>query len=167
MDSIDIHREIDRINEAREALHLTYQQLADASLVPLQTVSRVLAHKTENPGYATMLAMQKAVGLTDREIATDLPQVTGGGKSETIDLLRHMLERERLEFKHRLAAEQREYRLRSSYLKRTNRMLAIALSVVMAAVIAVLIIDATNGSIGYFRYFHPIPDWLEKLTGRA
>lgn len=167
MDTIDIHAEIDRINEAREALHMTQQQLADASLVPLQTVSRVLGHKTDNPTYATMIALKKAVGILDRTELPDLPVKTGEPKADLIELYRHMLERERIESKQRIAGELREYRLRSAYLKRTNRFLSIALAVVLAAIIAVMIIDATNENIGFFRYGHSFTDWLDSIIKAA
>lgn len=48
MDTIDLGREVDTINEARKTQGMTIRELSDASGVPLATVQRILSHTAKN-----------------------------------------------------------------------------------------------------------------------
>lgn len=149
---VDINAHIDRINELRADSHMTYQQLADASKVPLATVTRILSKRTENPSYATIVALERAVGMAPSFATADPPQLTGNPNDDLLALYRHLLDKERNAHNVRLATELREYRIRAAYLKRIITILAIALAIVSIAVLTILAIDATNGNVGYIRY---------------
>ena len=49
MDTIDLGREVDTINEARKTQGMTIRELSDASGVPLATVQRILSHTAKTP----------------------------------------------------------------------------------------------------------------------
>lgn len=67
---------------------LSNQEIADKSKVPLPTVKRIMAGQTHDPGYATVIAMVKAMGgtLDDvQDIASDNKE-HGAGQSNTKEI---------------------------------------------------------------------------------
>ena len=67
MDTIDLGREVDTINEARKTQGMTIRELSDASGVPLATVQRILSHTAKNPSHQAIGSLQAALGLTQPE----------------------------------------------------------------------------------------------------
>ena len=63
------------LRELKAEKKLTTQQIADRSRVPLSTVSRVLSGPTDNPSFATICAIVKAMGGSLDELAGISPRV--------------------------------------------------------------------------------------------
>lgn len=58
----------EKLLEMKKDAHLTNQQVADLSGVPLATVNRILSGQTENPTFDTVVAMAKAMGGSAEEL---------------------------------------------------------------------------------------------------
>lgn len=124
---------------AKEAQKLTNQQLADASGVPVGTVSRVLSGSADDPKFQTICQLAGAlqVSLDDFVAGHDskTPQnpptePTPQQESDSlIQMLREVLRRQQKE----------------------KRILFLCLMLMIAFVMAVLIIDITNPTVGWFR----------------
>ena len=68
---------------------LTYQNLADMSGVPLQTIQKVLAGVTQNPRIDTIQAIEKALGL-DNDSSNNMSEE----EKELIALLNQLTDEE-------------------------------------------------------------------------
>lgn len=158
MDTIDVSAHIDRINETLLERKMTRQQLADVTGIPKSTIDRILSHRTPNPLWDTMCKMEKAVGISYDAPLIAMPEPTGDPKVDLIATLHHQLAQQRHDFETRLNTQHRDYRTNIAYLKRSNNALRVAVALLIAAIIAVLILDATNGNIGYIRYANESAD---------
>lgn len=63
------------LRELKAEKKLTTQQIADRSRVPLSTVSRVLSGPTDNPSFATICAIVKAMDGSLDELAGIKPNI--------------------------------------------------------------------------------------------
>lgn len=63
-----------KLKELKDAKHLTNQQIADLSGVPLSTVTRVFNGQTDNPNIGTVEDIVKGMGVTLEDI-TGIKQV--------------------------------------------------------------------------------------------
>ena len=63
-----------KLKELKDAKHLTNQQIADLSGVPLSTVTRVFNGQTDNPNIGTIEDIAKGMGVTLEDI-TGVKQV--------------------------------------------------------------------------------------------
>lgn len=80
------HMTIEKLRKRKDELHLTYQDIADMSKVPLATVQKVLSGVTTNPRHDTILALEAVLG-DDVQILHD-PHLLPSGKTQgdyTID----------------------------------------------------------------------------------
>lgn len=153
MDTIDLGREVDTINEARKTQGMTIRELSDASGVPLATVQRILSHTAKNPSHQAIGSLQAALGLTQpEEEPPKLPDAEGDKDEQLIALYRYQLERQRRDYETSLKDQAREYRLREARFRRRCFRQEIIIGVLVAFIIAVLLYDAFNGSIGFIRY---------------
>lgn len=153
MDIVDLGREVDAINEARKNQGMTIRELSDASGVPLATVQRILSHTAKNPSHQAIGSLQAALGLTQpEEEPPKLPDAEGGKEEQLIALYRYQLERQRRDYETRLKDQAREHRLREARFRRRCFRQEIIIGVLVAFIIAVLLYDAFNGSIGFIRY---------------
>ena len=158
MDTIDVSAHIDRINETLLERKMTRQQLADVTGIPKSTIDRILSHRTPNPLWDTMCKMEKAVGISYDAPLLSMPEPTGDPKVDLVATLHHQLAQQRHDFESRINAQHRDYRTNIAYLKRTNTILRYAVAILVAAILAVLILDATNGQVGYIRYAYEFAD---------
>lgn len=158
MDTIDVSAHIDRINDTLLEKKMTRQQLADVTGIPKSTIDRILSHRTPNPLWDTMCKMEKAVGISYDAPLLAIPEPTGDPKVDLVATLHHQLAQQRHDFESRINAKHRDYRTNIAYLKRTNTILRCAVAILVAAILAVLILDATHGQIGFIRYAFEFAD---------
>ena len=121
-----------RLKELKDQRKLTNQQLSDLSGVPVGTINRIMAGKTDNPSFQTVCDMVMAMGGSLDELAGI--QTPGGGEPSPPgeDLIR--LYERTIEGK-----EKWLYRL---------FFLCCAL---VAVLLGVLIYDLTHPMVGFFR----------------
>lgn len=117
---------------------LSNQEISDRSEVPLPTVKRIMAGQTRDPGYATVIAMVKAMGgtLDDvQEIVSDDKENGAGQSNNTkeIDRLCSVYEKN-IADKNRLI-----------------KALMVILISMTAIFVLLLIWDLCNPNIGFFR----------------
>jgi transcriptional regulator with XRE-family HTH domain len=166
MDTIDVHARIDRIDDERRKQGLTMQQLADGSKVPIQTVSRIISHKTDNPGFAAMMAMEMCLGITDELQVPPAPEPTGDKTADLVALYRYQLALNRKDYEERITTQRREFRMIESMNRRSINLLTLVLLIVSALLFGVLFYDILHGGFGLFRYeqaFHWLPHMSLKI----
>ena len=61
----------DRIIETKKAKGITVKTMSEVSLLPVETITRILNSKTEDPRISTVLGLGRAVGLTEHELFAD------------------------------------------------------------------------------------------------
>lgn len=77
----------EQLNDYRLRHNMTYQQLADASGVPVGTVKSILTGATASPGFEPVCAMIHAIGESIDDFYTGMPkpaQDTAARKMESI-----------------------------------------------------------------------------------
>lgn len=124
---------------AKEVQGLTNQQLADASGVPVGTVSRVMAGSADDPKFQTICQLAGAlqVSLDDFIAGRDSKAPQNPPAEPTSQRESNMLIQTLQEV---LRRQQKE-----------KRVLFLCLMLMIAFVMAVLIIDITNPTVGWFR----------------
>ena len=126
-------RLIEKLKEIKDASGMTNQQVADQSGVPFGTVNRILAGQTDNPSFANIAAMVKAMGGSLDELVGIVP------KAKTTE--EHI--------SHRLL---NLYEAQLGTKDKWIRTLFLAL-VIMVGVLAFLLLwDVTHPDMGYVRY---------------
>ena len=80
--------DIVKIKEILNAKNLTYQNLANLSGVPIQTIQKIFAGITQNPRIDTIQAIEKALGINN-----ELPKLSTEEK-ELIELIKQMTDEE-------------------------------------------------------------------------
>ena len=79
---------LDKINEIRKNRHLTIEELAVKSGVPLSTVKKICAGITTNPNLDTVIALAQALDCSIDELATsERPTITGAAAHFNLDKL--------------------------------------------------------------------------------
>ena len=131
---------IERLRALKDKSGMTSKEIAEKSKIPESTVTRILSGKTENPTIITVMAMTKAMGGTSADIFDDDAQIIPSANaivsdaekrhSEVVDLYREII------------------KAKNKWIK----FLTIVSLTLTAFIIFLLILDITNGNIGYFRY---------------
>lgn len=79
---------LDKINEIRKRQHVTIEELAMRSGVPLSTVKKICAGITTNPNLDTVVALAHALDCTIDDIAAaDKPKITAAAAHFSVDKL--------------------------------------------------------------------------------
>ena len=122
-----------KLNDEKNKLKLTNVQIANASDVPLSTVTKILNGETKDPSANALRSIAKTLGLTLDELYDDNTQDDDSASK----IFRIILEEKNRE----LAKEQKYVR---------------ALFTVVIALVGVLVgmilLDALNGRVGWIRY---------------
>lgn len=121
-----------KIRELKEKSGLTAKELADAAGVSASSLNKVLSGETANPSFQMVAAIAAVCGASLDEIA---------GLTDSIPPEHFAVSRELVEAYKEALARQHKW----------LRVFFIALSVVMAFVLAMLCLDFCNGNIGWVR----------------
>lgn len=117
---------IDYIRALKEEKHMTSQQLADISKVPISTVNRILSGQTDNPGLQAVCDMVYALGGSVDEMM--------GRPAEKQDAAVKLYER--------------SIAVKNKWLLR----LFVVCCILVFGILASIIIDILVPTIGYVRY---------------
>lgn len=145
---------LDYFKKLKEERHLTQQQIAELSNIPLPTISRIFHGSTLNPTFETISAitialggsLDEMMGLKSAGETPVTPQV-----ETTISAYADLLNEKDL----RIKEKEENIKLLKEELhveRKVKNKLAIVIFMLLAAVITVLIVDIFNGHFGYFRY---------------
>lgn len=121
----------DQLRALKEEKHLTVQQIADRSGVPVSTVSRVLSGQTDNPNFQTVCDIVMAMGGSLDELAGIKPPHEAPTDADSTTRLYNRI----IENKNRWI----------------HRMFVLA-CVLAGILVAVLAIDALNPEVWFFKY---------------
>ena len=139
-----------KLQEMKERAHLTNQQIADISRVPLSTVNRILSGQTDNPTYANVADIVKAMGGSMDELTADHTLSTekfeNAGDSEEmnasyIDKLINI-------YQQSLTHKDNVIKEKNSWI----RTLFVCVMILVAIFVGIAIFDIFNPAIGYVRY---------------
>lgn len=148
----------EQLNDDRIRHNMTYQQLADASGVPVGTVKSILTGATSNPGFEPVCAMIQAMGESIDAFYSGVPQTHpqhhhAAHAAETITDNHNLLPlRDEIKI---IAREAIQAVYQSDVVKNSHnnlkwwRGLALAET---ALIIGVLIFDLTHPNMGYIQY---------------
>ncbi len=147
---------VQKLKDLKKSSKLTNQQLADLSGIPLSTIARIMSGDTPNPQFQTIADLVKALGGSLDEFWDIPPKIIPAEQveaptSELINLYREMLEDKSQQLKEKdIEIKEKDEALK---VRRTEiKKLLFLLGFTFAAIIAVLLFDLFNGSMGYFRY---------------
>ena len=115
---------------------LSWAQIEQRSGVPIQTIQRIFNGSTPNPGFETVLSIISAMGGNLGDIGQN-PDVAQPSPAPSYDPVTNSV-----------ALLQAQI----ADLKRTRLILEVVVGVVISVILFVLILDVTNGGIGYIRY---------------
>lgn len=132
---------LNKLQELRERSGMTYQQIADASNVPVSTVSRIFSGQTDNPTMQTVAAMV---------------QVMGGSLDEVYGMKRPMKAEEKMDAL-QFALQSRDEMIQhlKAQIEEKNKwihVLSIVVGVVVVFILFVLAWDITHPDMGYIQY---------------
>lgn len=134
---------IDGINARKAAMNMTNQQISDESGVPKSTVDRVLRKDTENPSVQVILAIADAVGYEfGVPAAAQAPEVITENPH-----FRHIITM----YEKQIADIRREQNRERSEKNRWIKVLALIVGIMGAGIIAILLIDILNPTVGWFQ----------------
>lgn len=135
----------EKLNEEKNRLKLTNAQIANASDVPISTVTRILNGETKDPSVNVLRSVAETLGLTLDELYGDNER----NNETTSKMFRIILEEKNCE------------------LERAQKYIH-ALFTVVIALIAVLVgmilLDALNGRVGWIRYGENAKQFVSGLT---
>lgn len=133
------------IKDQMQRQGITVPVLSDLTGIPKDTVNNILYHRSKNPGYEAVAALVYALGGSiDALAGHGLPAIPEEERQQDPVLLVSHVERGwTLALASALEAMRAE--------RRAKRVLYITLIAVFAVIITILIIDASNGSIGFLR----------------
>ena len=139
----------------KEALCLTSQQIADKSGVPKSTVDRILRGDTPNPTIQTILDLAAAVDYDPFNVPA--PKLAPP-PSDSSPYLQHIISMYERQLADREAAHIREMEKHERQLNQLTaeknrwiKILAIIVGVLGAGVVAILLIDILNPTVGWIR----------------
>lgn len=145
---------INRIVKIKEEKNLTNQDIANLSNIPLATVTRVLNGSTPNPTFETIAKIAIAVGASLDEVSgltSEKSEDVGFSIGETLNTYSVLLSEKDERIKEKDALIKHLQELNSEHRAQIRKILWFVAAMV-TAIVAVLIIDVTNGNFGYFRY---------------
>lgn len=144
---------------ACKELDLTYQELADGSGVPLPNISKFMRGVVKNPNIDYLAALAKFLNAKAGRIVISLDEICGIKEAEPPcseieeenKALKHKIELLESDNQHKAEMLNKEITAKN-YIKRTCRILSIALAFIVIVLVSLLILDRVNGDWGYWRY---------------
>lgn len=148
---------VDGIVAKKEEIGMSAQQIADASGVPKSTVDRILRGDTLNPSMQTVLDLAEAVGyqLFEAPAKPLAPVPSDGDSSPYLQHIISMYERQLADKEaahaREMAKHERQYNLITAEKNRWIKILAVIVGILGAGVVAILLIDILNPTVGWIR----------------
>lgn len=132
---------VQKLNDEKNKLKLTNVQIANASDVPLSTVTKILNGETKDPSANALRSIAKTLGLTLDELYDDNTQ-SDDSASKIFRII--------LEEKNRELAKEQKY----------VRALFTVVMALVGVLVGMILLDALNGRVGWIRY----EDMAEKFA---
>lgn len=142
----------DKLNALRDKHGLTYQQLSDASGVPVGTLKSILTGTTANPGFDTVCTILAAMGESVDAFCGDPPTAapsTASGHHCSVSIAD--ISEETKKIARAAIRETYESAAYKSALENLRVWRAVAL-LEMALIVCVLLWDITHPTMGYIQY---------------
>lgn len=143
----DISVFMEELDALREARGLSYQAVADACNVSKATVYRALHGATE----PTAQLVQQIAAIVQYKPANNDVAPRDYTQDAYIDYLQAAIQRQTDENDRRVRQLHAHYNMLRNQDRRTIRMLALALALLISAFIIWLIIDVTHPTVGWFQ----------------
>ena len=149
---------IDRLKAVKKEKGLTNAEIAQLSDLPVATITRIFNGSTPNPTFESFARISIAMGVSLDEIAglrhPDTPPVDAHIENTLTSYSELLKEKdERIREKDDMIKMLQEINRHDRIQKmRLLWFIGIFVSIVVAAIITVLLIDACHGDWGYFRY---------------
>lgn len=145
--------------KACQDLHITYEELADGSGVPISNISKFMSGIIKNPNIDNIVAMARFLNSAAGRTVVSLDEICGITEKTPPDselkkeneVLKHQITLLEAEKKHQEEMFNKETTAKN-YIKRINRILSVALAFICIALISLLVLDRLNGDWGYWRY---------------
>lgn len=145
--SADVESLLSELDDRRQSLHLSYQNLADSCGVSQATVIRIFRRQTE-PNIPMLQKLAAAVKYMPREE----PLVPDSySQSGYIQFLQESIAREKTAHELRLRQQEAHYNLLLQHERRTVQTVSLILLLLVLAFICWLIIDVTHPEIGWIQ----------------
>lgn len=151
---------IQKIREAKEAKHLTNEDISEMTNIPETTVSRILSGASKRPGFENVLTMAIALGVSvDKILGAALPGEEPPQRVEVVaesyasvlkvkdDLI---IEKDKLI--EELRATHARYIKNNAKLTTVVFVLGAVLCLCCVGLTAYFVYDVFNGDVGVFRY---------------
>lgn len=146
---------IEGIIAKKEALGMTAQQLADSSGVPKSTVDRILRGDTPNPSMQTILDLAGSVGYdlfnSQAPTLTQAPVDASPYLQHIIAMYERQIADKEASHAREMAKHERQHNLMTAEKNRWIKILAIIVGILGAGVVAILLIDILNPTVGWIR----------------
>lgn len=123
----------------KNAGNYTWSDIANLSGIPEATVRKVFSGETADPRFETIAKIVIAMG-------GDMNDAIDNKKKKEIEISSTISLKESYELR---IEDTREY---INSLKRDKKMLSVCLAVLVAAIVVLLIIDVSFGSLGWFQH---------------
>lgn len=134
----------------KERSHLTNQQIAELSRVPLGTVNRIMAGQTDNPSYLNLRDIVLAMGGTMDELGE--PHTLTSEKNKTNGDTEPM---DASYIDKLISVYQQSLTHKDNVIKEKNswiRTLFICLIILVGIFVGIALFDIFNPGVGYVRY---------------
>lgn len=133
---------LQKLKKLKDDSHMTCQQVADASGIPLSTVNRILSGQTLNPSFITIASMIRAMGgslddFFDGESVPDSLPESADCNDDIIEMYREMLSQ-----KDAVIADK----------NRWIKFLLISVLVLAGIFVCIALFDVFDPNFGYVRY---------------
>ena len=145
--SADVESLLSELDDRRQSLHLSYQNLADSCGVSQATVIRIFRRQTE-PNIPMLQKLAAAVKYMPREEPL-VPE--SYSQSGYIQFLQESIAREKTAHELRLRQQEANYNLLLQHERRTVKTVSLILLLLVLAFICWLIIDVTHPEIGWIQ----------------
>lgn len=145
--SADVESLLSELDDRRQSLHLSYQNLADSCGVSQATVIRIFRRQTE-PNMPMLQKLAAAVKYVPQEEPLVPESYTQDGY---IQFLQESIAREKAAHELGLRRQEAHYNLLLQHERRTVRALSLVLLLLVLAFICWLIIDVTHPEIGWIQ----------------
>lgn len=149
---------IDYIREQLQAQQITIPDLSNLTGIPKDTINNIIYHRTKNPGYEVVAQMVYSLGGSVDEIA-GYPRVLipAGVTGDAAQYLPHITRGWIQAQINLLAMSRQERRAKTTWM--------IVALVIIAFILVILAVDASNGAIGFIRYQVAAGHWQSALRG--